>query len=267
MVSLNSTGLVGEMQQTLPEMSTLQLTEMFSQNMDLSNGDSKAAGQPTSLPPSVEPIESPQPTIKYSISQHYTHSAHIVQTLHPLQPSNEDTASRMLIKHGIAPSSLLRAQLTLFEQADEDQRSRLIELWTIVPPTYARNGGQDLADKFGEYQITTLAQEEELARQRYYCNGLEGNTNNNIQVEQVQDRKPPPPVDFFLQSSSEGLQRAISQHFPTTASPGQSFESNGKWSEDLNQQKMEHQYGHFDHMQRQNGESQEIVMEDEGMLL
>ena len=266
MVSLDSTGLVGEMQQTLPEMSTLQLTEMFSQNMDLSNGDSKAAGQPTSHPPSVEPIESPQPTIKYSISQHYTHSAHVVQNLHPLQPSTEDTASRMLIKHGIAPSSLLRAQLTLFEQADEDQRSRLIELWTIVPPTYARNGGQDLADKFGEYQITTLAQEEELARQRYYGNGVEGKTGGNIQVEQVQDHKPPPPVDFFMQSSSEGLQRVISQHFPTTAGPGQSFESNGKWSVDLNQQQMEHQYGQFDHTQRQTGESQEIIMEDEEML-
>lgn len=254
------------MQQTLPEMSTLQLTEIFSQNMDLSNGNSKAAGQPMSLAPCVESIEPPQPPIKYSISQHYTHSAHVVPNLHPLQPSNEDTASRMLIKHGIAPSSLLRAQLTLFEQADADQRSRLIELWTIVPPTYARNGGQDLADKLGEYQSTTLAQEEELARQRYYSNGLEGNTNDNIQVEQVQDRKPPPPVDFFMQSSSEGLQRVINQHFPTTASPGQSFESNGKWSEDLNHLHMEHRYGQFDHMQRQNDESQEIVMEDEEML-
>ena len=247
-------------------MSTLQLTEMFSQNMDLSNGDSKAAGQPMSVAPRVEPIEPPQPSIKYSISQHYTHSAHVVQNFHPLQPSKEDTASRMLIKHGIAPSSLLRAQLIFFEQADDDQRSRLIELWTIVPPTYARNGGQDLADKLGEYQSTTLAQEEELARQRYYYSGLEGNPDDNIQVQQVQEHKPSPPIGFFMQSSSEGLQRAISQHFPTTASPGQSFESNGRWSEDLNQQQMDHQYGHFDHMQRQNGGSQEIVMEDEEML-
>ena len=247
-------------------MSTLQLTEMFSQNMDLSNGDGKAAGQPMSVAPRVEPIEPPQPSIKYSISQHYTHSAHVVQNLHPLQPSNEDTASRMLIKHGIAPSSLLRAQLTLFEQAGENQRSRLIELWTIVPPTYARNGGQDMADKLGEYQSTTLAQEEELARQRYYYSGLEGNPDDNIQVGQIQDHKPSPPIGFFMQSSSEGLQQAISQHFPTTASPGQSFESNGKWSEDLNQERMEHQYGRFDHMQRQNGESQEIVMRDEEML-
>ena len=247
-------------------MSTLQLTEMFSQNMDLSNGDSKAAGQTMSVARRVDPIEPPQPSIKYSISQHYTHSTHVVQNLHPLQPSNEDTASRMLIKHGIAPSSLLRAQLTLFEQADEDQRSRLIELWTIVPPTYARNGGQDLADKLGEYQSTTLAQEEELARQRYYWSGLEGNPNDNTQVEQVRDHKPSPPIDFFMQSSSEGLQRTMSQPFPTTASPGQSFESNGKWPEDLNQQRMEHQYGNFDHMQRQNGESQELVMEDEEML-
>ena len=123
-----------------------------------------------------------------------------------------------------------------------------------------------MADKLGEYQSTTLAQEEELARQRYYYSGLEGNPDDNIQVEQIQDHKLSPPISFFMQSSSEGLQRAISQHFPTTASPGQSFESNGKWSEDLNQQQMEHQYGHFDHMQRQKGESQELVVEDEEML-
>ncbi len=96
-----------------------------------------------------------------------TQSAHVVPALHPLQPSKQDIASRILIKNAISPSTLLRSQLTLFEQADDDQRSRLIELWRIIPPTYARYGGQGLADRLDEYQTTTVAEEEGLARLRY----------------------------------------------------------------------------------------------------
>lgn len=96
-----------------------------------------------------------------------TKSAHLVPALHALQPPKQDIASRMLIKNGISPSALLNSQLTLFEHADDEQRSRLIELWRVVPPTYARNGGQGLADQLGEHQSTTVGQEEELAWLRY----------------------------------------------------------------------------------------------------
>ena len=243
------------MQQPLPELSTHQLTEIFERSMDLSTGENEKGVQPTPLAPNPEHAEPPQPSIKYSISQHYTHSAHAIQSLHPLQPSKEDTASGMLIKHGIPPSSLQRAQLILFEHANEDQRSRLIELWTIIPPTYSRNGGQDTADIRHEHESTTLAQEEELAMKGHQTIGLEEEMKEDMDLEQLDDRKPVPPVDFFLQSSSHGLQRAISQSFPTTNAYGQSFESNGRWSEDLNRLHMEDQYGRYDHFQRQNEES------------
>ena len=93
--------------------------------------------------------------------------AHIAPSLHPLQPSTQDVAARTLIKNGIAPSTLLRSQLTLFEQAGEEQRSRLIELWRIYPPTYARHGSQPPVDRSGDYHSTSMAKEEELARLRY----------------------------------------------------------------------------------------------------
>ncbi|KAK4693288.1 hypothetical protein P7C71_g4077, partial [Lecanoromycetidae sp. Uapishka_2] len=139
---------------------------MFHQNMSLSGDDVQEMGNDhqTVTPVHIQQQITP---VKYSISQHYTHSSHVAHTLHPLQPPKQDVATRALIKNGITPSSLLRSQLALFEGADEDQRNRLIELWRIVPPNYAGNGGQELADKLGEYQSTTLAQEEELARIRY----------------------------------------------------------------------------------------------------
>lgn len=92
-----------------------------------------------------------------------TNPAHVVPALHPLQPLKQDIASRILIKNGISPSALLRSQLSLFEEADDEQKSRLIELWSIVNPTYARNGGQGLADGLGGYQTTTVGREEQLA--------------------------------------------------------------------------------------------------------
>lgn len=98
-----------------------------------------------------------------------------------MQPSKAETASRTLVQNGISPASLLRSQLLLFEEAEDDQRSRLIQLWRIVPPTYARNGGQELADRLGEYQTTNLAQEEELAwlrKQREDSRSIHGDTSN-----------------------------------------------------------------------------------------
>ena len=244
-----------EMQQDLPQMSTEQLEEMFSQNMRLTDDFCPGSSQAILPAPAVKQVEQQQPPIKYSISQHYTHSAHVVRGLHPLQPSNEDVATRMLIKHGIAPSSLLRAQLNLFEQADDEQRARLIELWTIVPPMYARNGGQDSADRVGEYQSTTLAQEQELALLNYQKNNLERNVQSDVQAERS------PPMDFFMQPSGEGLQRTINQYFSEAS--GQSLAGNGSWSEHLNQQQMEHQYGNFDEEQRHNGRVQEIIVKDD----
>lgn len=154
-------------QQTSVESNSHRLAEMFHDNMSISDKAVHDCGNEykTAAPPVQTRHE--QTSTKYSMSQHYTHSSHVAQNLHPLQPSKQDVASRTLIKSGIPPSSLLRSQLALFEGADEDQRKRLIELWQIVPPTYARNGGQEMADRLGEYQSTTLVQEEEFARLRY----------------------------------------------------------------------------------------------------
>jgi hypothetical protein len=111
-------------------------------------------------------------SINYSISQHYTHSAHVVQAINTSQTSPSDFVEsppkglsiyQILDQHNIPPSCLLRSQLTLFEQADEDQRARLIQLWTISAPHRIRGGGQALANRISEYQARNVEQEEESA--------------------------------------------------------------------------------------------------------
>ncbi|EER24726.1 hypothetical protein CPC735_000700 [Coccidioides posadasii C735 delta SOWgp] len=90
------------------------------------------------------------PPIAYSITQHYHHSSH--QARMGLQKSDSDIAGpleqqkppagrymssrEMLLRHNINPDTLFPSQLALFEQADREQKARLVELWQISPPTF-----------------------------------------------------------------------------------------------------------------------------------
>lgn len=111
--------------------------------------------------------------VAYSISQHYHHSAHTANPqpdaaglLHLTRPSSEpsqsDTLSseHILRLHGIDSSSLTPSQIQLFRVADAPQRMRLLELWSICPPTR----GDDIPSL--AWSSTTLEQEEHLARLR-----------------------------------------------------------------------------------------------------
>lgn len=88
---------------------------------------------PQEMPPSVHEIPSPPP-IKYSITQHYHHSAHhALSTTTSVLPNGQGaTAEETLLRHHINPSSLFPSQYTLFVQADTIQKARLIELWQIA---------------------------------------------------------------------------------------------------------------------------------------
>ncbi|KAI1828431.1 hypothetical protein F4861DRAFT_17 [Xylaria intraflava] len=110
----------------------------------------------------------PEP-IKYSISQHYHHSAHAVNQDTPIldsqrpssvppqatKPSVED----VLRNYGIDPTGLSSQQLELFKTADTPQQVRLVELWQIYPPTNSRQTDPSVA-----WASTTVEQEELLAQ-------------------------------------------------------------------------------------------------------
>ena len=166
------------MQQHLEHRSTQELVQLFDKQIQLSDEPySESRHSPGSISVDTpETIDLQVTPANYSISQHYNHSSHLVHVIDEdkkgdaqiVKHTPQDLSThQILTQHNIPPSSLLRSQLTLFEQADDKQRLQLIQLWSISPPSYTANGGQALADEMGEYQTTSVEQEQHLARLRY----------------------------------------------------------------------------------------------------
>lgn len=199
------------MQQHSGDMSGQHLAELFSRNLNLSgrvNYEHTNLQAAPVVPEERTPEESPK--FNYSISQHYTHSAHIVKSPSNAMPvsvtvkENPDTRFlngkisqqytesahdvdvvngvcvptlametsnrglsiyQTLAQHHIRIATLLPSQITLFEQADDDQRSRLIQLWSISPEINL--GGHGMADGIDEYQNVTIEREDEQALARW----------------------------------------------------------------------------------------------------
>ncbi len=178
-------------QQYPSDAPTQQLADLFRQNLKLSV---EAGEQTTSSDLPVQPYNSDQnsePPIQYNISQHYTHTAHVAPALHPLQPSVQDHASRLLIQNDIPPSSLLRSQFELFERSNVDQQAKLAMLWRLAPPNHGRHGhaGQELYDNLGEYQTTTFEREEGLAWSRYQRMFSGRDIKRDVKAEEIGGRQ------------------------------------------------------------------------------
>ncbi|RCI14759.1 hypothetical protein L249_6910 [Ophiocordyceps polyrhachis-furcata BCC 54312] len=72
----------------------------------------------------------------FSVSQHYNHSAHHHQQQQQQQQQQaEDNKTTLVLgSFGIDANVLTPSQLRLFGVADDAQKLRLMELWTICPP-------------------------------------------------------------------------------------------------------------------------------------
>ncbi|KAF2963980.1 hypothetical protein GQX73_g9596 [Xylaria multiplex] len=144
-----------------------ELATLFSRNMTFQQP------QPMQqIPQEQLGQQQPEPEpIKYSISQHYHHSAHIVHQDEPISepqrpssvpPQTQPSAEQVLSRHGIDPLCLSPQQLNLFKTADTPQQIRLVELWQICPPTNSQQANSAVA-----WTNTTVEQEELLAQLRH----------------------------------------------------------------------------------------------------
>lgn len=152
------------------------LANLFSRNLTF-NPDFHVSAQketPRQEPTPAAPVSQP---IVYSISQHYHHSAHTAKPAaqlsenqgqyQPQRPSSEPPQSEIspmemiLRSYGVDPAVLTPSQVQLFRVADDPQKLRLIELWSICPP----NKAEDIPSL--AWSSTTLDQEEHLAQMRY----------------------------------------------------------------------------------------------------
>ncbi|KAI0505140.1 hypothetical protein F5B22DRAFT_538860 [Xylaria bambusicola] len=143
-----------------------ELASLFSRNMTFQQPQPVQEAPQEQHPPEPEPI-------KYSISQHYHHSTHIVQQeepiSEPLRPSSVPpqilpTAEQILSRRGIDPSWLSPQQLELFKTADTPQQLRLIQLWQICPPS---NMTTNPTVAWINTTNTSVEQEEMIARLHY----------------------------------------------------------------------------------------------------
>lgn len=133
------------------------LATLFAKNLTLTQNQ-----QQQQQPPPEDPSR-----IVY-ISQHYTHSAHVQQhQQHPVQrPSSEPDLTdpeHVLRARGVDPTLLSPPQAELFRRADDAQRTRLIELWSICPPPRTPTYHSSLMT----WSHTSVEQEEMLARRRW----------------------------------------------------------------------------------------------------
>lgn len=153
-----------------------ELATLMTQHLTLNN-DANYHNQPSL--PSNPPQRDPQPQITY-ITQHYHHSAHQAA----MTPSVEEMrASEQLARHGIDESILFPSQIKLFCQAQPEQRSRLIQLWSIAPQSY---GNQLLVRDVVSWPQTSMQQEEEAAQSRYMRMQAESGRNSSEQRQHAE---------------------------------------------------------------------------------
>jgi hypothetical protein len=147
-----------------------ELTQLFTTQMNLSQA---APQQPI---PAVQPQPDEAPKQIVYASQHYTHSHHVAPTRSASEPlvkthiEPSDLAA-VLLRNSIDPSLLFPSQLELFQNADDDQRLRLLELWRISPPVgrqgYPAGSDYNLSRQLYDWPPTSLAQEEAMSKLRY----------------------------------------------------------------------------------------------------
>ena len=98
------------------------------------------------------------------ISQHYHHSAHLVNKTATNSDNTELSAEQLhtlFRTYDIEPTCLIPSQIELYKKADSNQKLRLLEIWRTSPPDY------DMAVEAGSWPETNLEQEEALAELRY----------------------------------------------------------------------------------------------------
>ncbi|KAG6120795.1 hypothetical protein E4U14_003078 [Claviceps sp. LM454 group G7] len=153
------------------------LTYLFSRNMTF-NPDSRAF-TPNEMPKQepLAPVPEPAPEPVYWASQHYTPNAHTVTSSAQQTPEQEQTQHQrrsssppmrelcsvedVIRSHGLDPAFLTPSQLQLFRFISEEQQLRLLQLWSISPPSTA----EDIPS--AAWSSSSVEQEEELAHLRH----------------------------------------------------------------------------------------------------
>lgn len=188
------------------------LSVLFAKNLTLNSAAKPAPAQ-----------QDPDKPIVYA-SMHYTHSAHVVAPQTQAQLVDDEHMQRrssepprsdlqdlelLLRSHGVNTAALSLPQVELFRNADDAQKQRLIQLWTICPPTDATD------NPTLTWSNTTLEQEEMLAQRRYEARQHPG---AGAEVAMSLDGTEVPMSDPGLSASPTSVQSNDGRCVPLTHS-------------------------------------------------
>ncbi|KAH8726205.1 hypothetical protein GQ44DRAFT_705931 [Phaeosphaeriaceae sp. PMI808] len=171
-----------------------ELTQLFSAQMRLSQVAPQQVpqAQQHEEPAQAQQEEQAPKQIVYA-SQHYTHSHHVAPSRSVSEPPAKthiepSDLEAVLLRNSIDPSLLFPSQIDLFQNADDDQRLRLLELWRISPPSgrqgYPSGTDYNMSRQLYDWPPTSLAQEEAMAKLRY-----ERTEQQNAQQEHIEQHQ------------------------------------------------------------------------------
>lgn len=254
----------------MSDMQQDELAELFTQTLNLHQ---RQLPTPAPSPTSTEQQQRP---MTYA-SAHYHHSSHLASQsraqselaaphLSLPQDLQFPEFETILLRNSIDPTSLSPSQIILFQNADSDQKLRLLELWRICPP---ERGQTELAEQGDRWRETSIRQEEEVARARWERMEQEKagrQEQQQKQAQQEQQRKQireqymdECEVDPVSMSNTHTEQRAGAEPYMVNGygnagwynrSADPVYQSaTGLWQSSGTIQKMENQYGAF--VQRQ----------------
>ncbi|KAF2810542.1 uncharacterized protein BDZ99DRAFT_463102 [Mytilinidion resinicola] len=263
--------------------------------------------EPSQQAPTQQQAPAQQPII-YA-SQHYTHTHHVVPIVHKPRPiptplSTPDLVE-VLLRNSIDPTLLFPSQVSLFQNADEDQRLRLLELWRISPPQ-GRQGIPDGIDYNTSRQLydwppTSLAQEEAMAKLRYERQVEEDRQKEDIRLHEQRlqesmdaDSAAVAETTRNLLSSPErqnaepyilsGYEALAAREYERSAQEEQGlrestrynqaidpvYKGNGSglWEKHVGVVDMENQYGEYEHMREYASPNPQVmVYGDDDMIM
>lgn len=172
-----------------------ELTRLFTAQLNLSQA---APQQSFQLQQPVQAAQTQQDDAPKQIvyaSQHYTHSHHVAPTRSASEPLvkthiEPSDLEAVFLRNSIDPSQLFPSQLELFQNADDDQRLRLLELWRICPPAgrqgYPAGTDYNMSRQLYDWPPTSLAQEEAMAKLR--CERMEEQSAQRDHIQQHQQQ-------------------------------------------------------------------------------
>jgi hypothetical protein len=233
-----------------------ELAQLFAANMHLSQNAPQQMQLPQPEPvPQQKEQEAPK-AIVYA-SSHYTHSHHVVPTRSASEPALRthielSELGAILLRNSINPEMLFPSQVELFQNADDDQRLRLLELWRISPPQgrqgYPEGSEYNMSRQLYDWPPTSLAQEEAMAKLRYEkCQQEEQKARELSTSPQVAE--PYMMSGYDMLAKREYEQSAKEPSYNQATDPvynNSNSSSSGLWQKDVGSMSdMENNYGAY----------------------